>query len=100
MLGWGRAAEGLTKLKPLGLGSTGRSTAASLTEQLAMKEAMSNPAAGQIIPRMKPLTDPRWSGWRKMQFDHIGLDGRKTIIHYNGKWVDGVLKAVDDFKFK
>jgi hypothetical protein len=42
------AAKGVTKLKPLGLGSTGRTTAANLTEQLAMKEAMSNPAAGQI----------------------------------------------------
>jgi len=57
-------------------------------------------ATGQIIQRMKPLTDPRWVGWRKMQYEHIGLDGNKTIIHYNGKWVDGVLKAVDDFKFK
>lgn len=65
-----------------------------------MKSAVSNPAAGQIIQRMKPLTDPRWAGWRKMQFTHTGLDGTKTVIHYNGKWVDGVLKAVDDFKFK
>ncbi|MEM9685431.1 MAG: hypothetical protein AAF934_00735 [Bacteroidota bacterium] len=94
------AARRVTNLKPLGLGSTGRTTAANLTEQLAMKEAMSNPLRGQIIQRMKPLSDPRWSGWRKMQFEHIGSDGSKTVIHYNGKWVDGVLKAVDDFKFK
>jgi RHS repeat-associated protein len=92
------AAKGV--LKPLGLGSTGRTAARNLTEQLAMKEALSNPAAGQIIQRMKPLTDPRWSGWRKMQYEHIGLDGSKTIIHYNGQWSNGVLKAVDDFKFK
>lgn len=95
------AAETETNLlKPLGRGSTGRTVANNLTEQLAMREAMSNPAAGQIIQRMKPLTDSRWSGWRKMQFEHVGLDGSKTIIHYNGRWVDGVLKAVDDFKFK
>ncbi|WP_211481798.1 hypothetical protein [Arachidicoccus rhizosphaerae] len=67
---------------------------------MAMKEALSNPAAGQIIQRMKPLTDPRWSGWRKMQYEHIGLDGSKTIIHYIGQWSNGALKAVDDFKFK
>ena len=90
----------LKSLKPLGLGSTGRTVAANLTEQLAMKEAMANPSAGQIITNMKPLTDPRWSGWRKMQYEHVAFDGTKTIIHYNGKWVDGVLKAVDDFKFK
>jgi RHS repeat-associated protein len=101
ILGYGvnafRAAEGL---KSLGLGTTGRITAENLTEQLAMKEAMSNPALGQVIERMKPLTDPRWFGWRKMQYEHIGLDGSKTIIHYNGQWSNGVLKAVDDFKFK
>lgn len=98
MLIQGTAAKGV--LKPLGLGSTGRTTAANLTEQLAMKEIMSNPSAGQVIPKMKPLTDPRWSGWNKMQYIHTGLDGSKTVIHYNGKWVNGVLKAVDDFKFK
>lgn len=32
-----------TGLKPLGLGSTGRTTAANITEELAMKEIMSNP---------------------------------------------------------
>ncbi len=97
----GVVAKGSSNLlKPLGLGSTGRITAANLTEQLAMKEALSNPATGQIIQGMKPLTDPRWLGWRKMQYEHIGLDGSKTIIHYNGQWSNGVLKAVDDFKFK
>jgi hypothetical protein len=96
----GNAARASTSLVAKGLGSTGRTTATNLTEQLAMKAAASNPAAGQIIQRMKPLTDPRWAGWRKMQFTHTGLDGTKTVIHYNGRWVDGVLKAVDDFKFK
>jgi filamentous hemagglutinin len=82
------------------LGSTGRTTAMSLTEQLAMKEAMSNPAAGQVIQGMKPLKDLRWLGWRKMQYEHIGLDGSKTIIHFNGRWQKGVLRSVADFKFK
>lgn len=87
-------------ISPSGLGSTGRTAAANLVEQMAMKEVMSNPAAGQIIQKMKPLTDPRWPGWLKMQYEHIGLDGSKTIIHYNGQWYNGVLEAVDDFKFK
>jgi hypothetical protein len=85
-------------LTPLGLGSTGRTEAKSLTEELAMKEAMSNPAAGKIIK--EGLKDARWPGWSKMQYIHSGLDGSKTVIHYNGKWVNGILEAVDDFKFK
>lgn len=27
-------------------------------------------------------------------------DGTTINIHYVGKWMDGALKAVDDFKFK
>ena len=96
----GKVAKGMKVLKPLGLGSTGRTIAANLTEQLVMQEAMSNPTAGQIIQRIKPLSNSRWLGWRKMQYEHMGMDGNKTIIHYNGNWVNGVLEAVDDFKFK
>ena len=87
-------------LRPLGLGNTGRSISRNLTEKLAMQEILANPAAGEIIERMKPINDPRWFGWRKMQYIHTGLDGSKTVIHYVGKWEEGVLKAVDDFKFK
>lgn len=48
------AAKGVTTaLKPLGLGSTGRSVAKNLTEQLAMKEIMSNPTT----PSQKVLMD-------------------------------------------
>jgi hypothetical protein len=82
-------------LKPLGLGSTGRTVAKNLTEQLAMEEAMSNPTAGKVI-----IQDKRWSGWSKMQYIHTGLDGSKTVIHYAGKFENGVLTYVDDFKFK
>jgi hypothetical protein len=35
-----------------------------------------------------------------MQYIHYGQDGTKINVHYVGKWVNGVLKAVDDFKFK
>ncbi|MDR2126568.1 MAG: hypothetical protein LBP63_07050, partial [Prevotellaceae bacterium] len=85
--------EGVKTLKPLGLGSTGRTEAINLTEQLAMKEIMSNPSAGQIIK--KSLSDPRWQGWSKMtnKMAH-GLE-----IHYNALWKNGVIKSIDDFKF-
>ena len=91
------AKTGTQALKPLGLGSTGRTAAANLTEQLAMKEAMSNPATGKVV--MQGLKDARWSGWNKMQYTHTALDGTKTTIHYVGQFKNGVLTAVDDFKF-
>jgi hypothetical protein len=76
----------------LGLGSTGRTAAANLTEQLAMKEIMSNPAMGRVIKT--GLKDARWSSWSKMAWNNAGVE-----IHYVGKFENGVLKAVDDFKF-
>ena len=87
-----------TGLTSLGLGSTGRTAAANLTEQLAMKEIMSNPTLGKTV--MTGMKDSRWLGWNKMQYTHIALDGTKTTIHYIGKMENGILKAVDDFKFK
>ncbi|GLB54008.1 hypothetical protein NBRC110019_30490 [Neptunitalea chrysea] len=81
-----------------GLGSTGRTTAANLTEQLAMKEIVSNPRIGTVV--MEGMKDSRWLGWSKMQYVHRGLNGSKTTIHYVGKFENGVLKYVDDFKFK
>ncbi len=92
------AAKEANILKPLGLGSTGRVTAENLTEQLAMKEIMSNPTLGKTI--MTGMKDSRWLGWNKMQYTHTALDGTKTTIHYVGKFKNGILKAVDDFKFK
>jgi hypothetical protein len=85
-------------LKPLGLGSTGRTVATNLTEQLAMKEIMSNPTLGRTV--MIGMKDSRWLDWNKMQYTHTALDGTKTTIHYVGKFENGVLKYVDDFKFK
>lgn len=86
-----------TGLKPLGLGFTGRTAAANLIEQLAMKEIMSNPTLGKTV--MTGMKDSRWLGWNKMQYTHTALDGTKTTIHYVGQFKNGVLKAVDDFKF-
>lgn len=72
MVKWSLTKMGIIKaakggLKPLGLGSTGRTTANNLAEQMGMK-------------------DSRWSGWTKME--------------YKVKTENGVLKAVDNFKFK
>ena len=92
------AKGGANLLKPLGLGSTGRTAAANLTEQLAMKEIMSNPTLGKTV--MTGMKDSRWLGWNKMQYTHTALDGTKTTLHYVGKMENGILKAVDDFKFK
>ncbi|HEY1801408.1 MAG TPA: hypothetical protein VGG46_10785 [Terriglobales bacterium] len=66
---------------------------ANLNEQLAMKQAMSNPDAGQVIPLK--MADPRWpasDGWVKMSQNINGVE-----IHYVRNTVTG---AVDDFKFK
>ena len=91
-------ARGGSWLVPLGRGTTGRTAAANITEQLAMKEAMSNPSAGKVI--MEGLKDSRWAGWSKMQYVHTSLNGKKTVIHYVAKFERGVIKYVDDFKFK
>ena len=57
-----------------------------------MGEIMDNPAMGQIIK--VGLSDTRWSGWTKMAWNNAGVE-----IHYVAKWENGILKAVDDFKF-
>jgi hypothetical protein len=90
--------EGTSMLKPLGLGSTGRSEPKNLIKQMAMKAAMENPQLGEIV--MKEINDPRWLGWTKMRYKVETENGVKVIIHYVGKWENGVLKSVDDFKFK
>ncbi len=99
--------QAVNTLKPLGKGSTGRTVPSNLNEEQVMKDIMENPYGGKILKRMDPLHDPRWQGWQKMQCtkDFINNDSanpKKTTvtIHYVGKFVDGVLTAVDDFKFK
>jgi hypothetical protein len=94
------AAKTGSSLIAKGLGSTGRTTAANLMEQMAMKDAVANPHLGKILENMKPLSDPRWQGWLKMQYSVKSQNGINAVIHYVGKWENGVLKAVDDFKFK
>ncbi|PFD51872.1 S-layer homology domain-containing protein [Bacillus cereus] len=80
------------EVKILGRGSTGRTTANSLEEQLAMKEVRSNPQGKEI---RVPMTDPRWpkeDGWVKMAHNVNGVE-----IHYVKNTKTG---EFDDFKFK
>ena len=87
------ALVGAAEAEATSLGSTGRTVAETLHEQLAMKEAVSNPAAGTRLPF--EMTDPRWpaaDGWVKMAQNVNGVE-----IHYVENTVTG---AVDDFKFK
>jgi len=65
---------------------------------MAMKEAMANPQLGTRI--MEGMKDSRWLGWTKMQYTVKTQNGVNAVVHYVGKWENGVLKAVDDFKFK
>jgi RHS repeat-associated protein len=83
---------GIRVLKPLGLGSTGRVIAESLSEQLAMKEILSKPSMARVIKT--GLNDSRWKGWSKLAWYNAGVE-----IHFVGKFENGILKAVDDFKF-
>ncbi|HEP0304288.1 TPA: DUF637 domain-containing protein [Providencia rettgeri] len=80
-------------VKPLSLGSTGRTEAYTLKEQVAMQHAISNSKKGIEIPVV--MTDKRWpstEGWVKMSQNINGIE-----IHYVRNKKTG---AVDDFKFK
>ncbi len=80
-------------LSPLYRGSTGRRKALDLNEELAMVEIMSDPSKGIKIKYI--YEDPRWYGWIKMS----NKNAHRVEIHYVGRWENGILKAVDDFKF-
>ncbi|WP_431154870.1 hypothetical protein [Bacillus mycoides] len=90
-----KAAAKNTKheVKILGRGSTGRTTANTLEEQLAMKEVKSCPKGKEL--KSIPMTDPRWpkeDGWVKMEHNVNGVE-----IHYVKNTKTG---EFDDFKFK
>jgi len=78
--------------KPLGLGSTGRTAPANLTEQLAMTEVRADPS-GRVLGNIA-MGDTRWpavDGWVKIEQRVNGV-----TVHYVKNTVTG---AVDDFKF-
>ncbi|AHH97392.1 hypothetical protein KALB_4028 [Kutzneria albida DSM 43870] len=86
------------KATPLGRGSTGRTRADNLHEQLAMDQALAHPEAGKVLPIK--MNDARWpaeDGWVKMSQQLKGASGRKVDVHYVRNTRTG---EVDDFKFK
>jgi hypothetical protein len=46
------------------------------------------------------MKDSRWFGWSKMQYTVTSNNGVKVVVHYVAKIEKGIIKAVDDFKFK
>nr|WP_318286335.1 polymorphic toxin-type HINT domain-containing protein [Paenibacillus xylanexedens] len=81
--------------KPLGKGSTGRTTPASHTELKAMQKAVSDPTKGTVLKMPSLMQDRRRNhadGWVKMSRKINGVE-----IH----WVYNVkTRQYDDFKFK
>jgi hypothetical protein len=72
----GTVSKSITNsLKPIGLGSTGRTEAANILEQMTMKEAMANPQNGKEV--MTGMNDLRWFGWSKMQYSIETKNGVK-----------------------
>lgn len=63
-----------------------------------MENIKANPNLGKVV--MEGMKDSRWLGWSKMQYTVTSQNGVKAVVHYVGKFENGVLKAVDDFKFK
>ncbi len=59
---------------------------------------MANPQLGKVIKT--GMKDSRWLGWSKKQYSVESANGVIVIVHYVGKWENGVLKAVVDFKLK
>ena len=102
--------------RPLGRGNTAslkgqsRVEIRDLQEQLLMEEIMVDPSRGKPIGINKGMTDRRWpqeEGWVKKGWynnDHMRWEVDKDIkiipleVHYVAQEVDGVIKAVDDFK--
>ena len=85
-------------IKIAGKGSTGRTEAKNLNEQLAMKQVISDPLNGakQLDLIMQ---DSRWlasEGWVKMEYVVRLSNGMKVVIHYV---YNTVTKVFDDFKF-
>jgi hypothetical protein len=78
----------------VGKGSTGRTEAKNLNEQLAMKQVYSNPLQGAKQLNIA-MSDSRWlakDGWVKMSQN---VNGTEIHFVYNT-----ITKVFDDFKFK
>ena len=95
------ASKSDTFVKIEGIGSTGRTEAKDLYEEIAMKGAKTNPfdqGEGNALRRIvDKIRDDRWKNWEKWQIVSRTKEGRKITIHFN---YDPVNKLYDDFKFK
>jgi hypothetical protein len=91
----GSLDESASKARSLPQGDKFRRDPRNLQDKLTMDEAKAG--AGEPVPGMGPLKDPRYKGWQKMQHQHEGPDGTRTNVHYNLNPKTGE-KA--DFKFK
>lgn len=82
-------------------GSTGRTEARDLYEQIAMERAKTNPfdpGDGNTVRLVvDELGDKRWAGWEKWEIVFRTNEGRKITIHFN---YDPIYELFDDFKFK
>lgn len=52
---------------------------------MAMKDVMANPQLGNVLENMKPLSDPLWQGWLKMQYSVKTQNGVNAVVHYVDK---------------
>ncbi len=91
----GSLDDAARKARGLPQGDKFRRSPRNLQDQLTMKEARAG--AGEPVPGMGPLKDPRWKGWQKWQHQHRGPDGSLTNIHFN---YNPKTKQRADFKFK
>jgi RHS repeat-associated protein len=79
------------------LGNTGRFLARNLFEEISMKAILEDPTRGTVV--MEGMNDARWLGWTKMQYVCRSNSGTKVTIHYVAEIKNGIIVAVDDFKF-
>ena len=89
-----------SKIQIAGKGSTGRTEAANLHEQLAMKQVISNPLYEAKELTNIRMNDLRWhanDGWVKMERIIKFSDGTKVVIHF---LYNTITKIFDNFKFK
>lgn len=91
----GLIPSGGASIEFAGLGTTARYAAKNLLEQLTLEEIRANPALGKVV--MEGMKDSRWAGWNKLQYVKNTSAG-KIVVHYVGDFVNGALRAVDDFK--
>ncbi|WP_185551744.1 hypothetical protein [Listeria booriae] len=97
----GKGTKLIKGVKIEGRGTTGRTEAKNLIEQIGMKSAKQSPfdpGEGNTVRMIiDNLGDTRWKGWEKWEIVYRTKDGQKATIHFT---YDPKNKLFDDFKFK